>query len=53
MKYKCRHCNFIHFGSMPDGYICPLCHAGLFDFDLIDQSLQQKHAHQQYNQPIL
>lgn len=37
MKYKCRHCNFIHFGSMPDGYICPLCHAGLFDFDLIEE----------------
>ena len=37
MKYKCRHCNFIHFGSMPDGYICPLCHVGLFDFDLIEE----------------
>ena len=37
--------------ELPHNEFHNLLHA--FDFDLIDQSLQQKHAHQQYSQPIL
>lgn len=37
MKYKCLKCGFIHEGKMPDGYICPLCHATLFDFKIIEE----------------
>jgi len=37
MKYKCQKCSFIHDGEMPDGYICPLCQSGLFDFKLISE----------------
>lgn len=37
MKYKCKICGFIHEDEMPDGYICPLCHASLFDFELISE----------------
>lgn len=37
MKYKCKICGFIHEGEMPDGYLCPLCHASIFDFELIKE----------------
>lgn len=37
MKYKCKICGFIHEGDMPDGYLCPLCHASVFDFELIEE----------------
>ena len=32
VKYKCKKCGFIHDGELPDGYHCPLCRSGLFDF---------------------
>lgn len=35
MKYVCKTCGFIHLGEMPDGYVCPYCASGLFDFELI------------------
>lgn len=37
MKYKCNNCGFIHFGEMPDGYYCPLCHANFSYFELVDE----------------
>ncbi|MDD4187237.1 MAG: [Fe-Fe] hydrogenase large subunit C-terminal domain-containing protein [Bacilli bacterium] len=35
MKYKCKKCGFIHEGELFDGYYCPLCKAGIFDFEEI------------------
>ena len=36
MKYKCKKCGFIHEGRLSDGYYCPLCKAGIFDFEEIE-----------------
>ena len=36
MVHKCIKCNFIHEGEFPDGYLCPLCYANVFDFRLIE-----------------
>ena len=36
MKYKCSKCGFIHFGELPDGYYCPLCHSNFSYFKLIE-----------------
>ena len=37
MKYKCEKCGFVHFGQMPDGYFCPLCHSNHSYFVLIEE----------------
>jgi ferredoxin hydrogenase len=37
MIYKCKNCGFLHEGVMPDGYLCPICHSSIFDFELIEE----------------
>lgn len=37
MKYKCSKCGFIHEGELPDGYFCPLCLGGFYNFELIEE----------------
>lgn len=42
MSFKCRKCGFIHDGEMIDGYICPLCGSGIYDFKLIKNDSSKK-----------
>ena len=47
MKYKCQKCGFIHFGEMPDGYYCPLCHSNFSYFELVE------HEEKKYNRKTI
>lgn len=37
MKYQCNKCGFIHEGTLPDGYFCPLCLSNYSHLELIEE----------------
>ncbi len=51
MKYKCQKCGFIHEGKLKDGYYCPLCKAGIFDFKEIENKKEETNYKRVYVDP--
>lgn len=51
MKYKCQKCGFIHEGELRDGYYCPLCKSGIFDFKELKTKKEEKVYRRVYVDP--
>ncbi|MDD2505055.1 MAG: [Fe-Fe] hydrogenase large subunit C-terminal domain-containing protein [Bacilli bacterium] len=51
MKYKCQKCGFIHIGDLKDGYYCPLCGTGIFDFKEIESDKKEINYKRVYVSP--